>query len=76
MKILLIGGAGFIGSNLAEEPAKEHEVLVLDNLYLGTLDNLVGSDGRHVHRQEVFWSIIQRKSSCMVTSLIEILWRA
>ena len=31
-KIAVIGGAGFIGSHIAEEIAKEHEVVILDNL--------------------------------------------
>ena len=40
MKILVTGGAGFIGSNLAETLSKEHEVIALDNLYLGKSENL------------------------------------
>ncbi|NQE54541.1 UDP-glucose 4-epimerase [ANME-1 cluster archaeon GoMg3.2] len=32
MKILITGGAGFIGSHLAEKLAYKHEVIVLDNL--------------------------------------------
>jgi len=40
MKILVTGGAGFIGSNLANEFSKEHEVVVLDNLYTGKKENL------------------------------------
>ncbi|MCK5044443.1 NAD-dependent epimerase/dehydratase family protein [Candidatus Parcubacteria bacterium] len=41
MKYLVIGGAGFIGSNLAENLVKEgHEVIVVDNLSTGSLDNL------------------------------------
>lgn len=40
MKILVTGGAGFIGSNLVEELVKENSVIVLDNLHSGSLDNL------------------------------------
>ncbi len=40
MKVLITGGAGFIGSNLARELVKEHEVIVLDNFHTGKLDNL------------------------------------
>lgn len=40
MKILVTGGAGFIGSNLARTLAKDHNVTVLDNLYLGDRKNL------------------------------------
>jgi len=40
-KILITGGAGFIGSNLAERLVSGgHEVLVLDNLATGRLSNL------------------------------------
>ena len=40
MKILITGGAGFIGSTLANELSKEHEVIVLDNLFTGKKENL------------------------------------
>jgi len=43
MKILVTGGAGFIGSNLAEKLAENHEVVVLDDLYLGRKENLDSS---------------------------------
>jgi UDP-glucose 4-epimerase len=40
MKIVVTGGAGFIGSNLAEELLKKHEVIVIDNLSTGRIENL------------------------------------
>ncbi len=41
MKILVTGGAGFIGSNLTEELVKRGEdVIVVDNFTTGTMDNL------------------------------------
>ena len=41
MKILLTGGAGFIGSHLAAELlGRGHEVFVMDNLSTGRLENL------------------------------------
>ncbi len=43
MKILVTGGAGFIGSNLAEKLAEDHEVTVLDDLYLGSKKNINGA---------------------------------
>ncbi|MFH1657332.1 MAG: NAD-dependent epimerase/dehydratase family protein [bacterium] len=44
MKYLVIGGAGFIGSNLTERLVAEgHKVTVLDNLSTGSLDNLSAS---------------------------------
>jgi UDP-glucose 4-epimerase len=43
MKTLVTGGAGFIGSHLSELLiAKGHEVLVVDNLTSGRLENLKG----------------------------------
>lgn len=41
MKILITGGAGFLGSHLAEELLKmNHEVICLDNFYTGSLNNI------------------------------------
>jgi UDP-glucuronate decarboxylase len=41
MKILVTGGAGFLGSHLTRRLVREgHEVVVLDNLQTGALDNL------------------------------------
>jgi ADP-L-glycero-D-manno-heptose 6-epimerase len=46
MRILVTGGAGFIGSNLAKRLAKEgHEVVVLDNFSSGHFSNLVDFHG-------------------------------
>jgi UDP-glucose 4-epimerase len=46
MKILITGGAGFIGSHLAERLVTDgHGVLVLDNLSTGSLDNIAGLKG-------------------------------
>ena len=41
-KILVAGGAGFIGSHLCEKMLKDgHEVLCVDNLYTGDRNNIV-----------------------------------
>lgn len=39
-RILVTGGAGFIGSNLANELSAGNEVIVVDDEYLGTPENL------------------------------------
>lgn len=45
MKILITGGAGFIGSNLAHSLAKEgNELYIIDNLSEGSVENLHGID--------------------------------
>jgi UDP-glucose 4-epimerase len=45
MKILITGGAGFIGSHLAEALlTRGHEVTVLDNLSTGRLENIAAQE--------------------------------
>ena len=39
-RVLVTGGAGFIGSNLANHLAANNEVIALDDCYLGTPENL------------------------------------
>jgi len=47
VKALITGGAGFIGSHLAERLLDEgHEVGVLDNLSTGSIDNIAHLKGR------------------------------
>ncbi len=42
MKVLITGGAGFVGSQLGKHLHKDgHEVLLLDNMRFGHLDNLM-----------------------------------
>ena len=42
MRILITGGAGFIGSHIAEYYQDKAEVRVLDNLRTGSMENLAG----------------------------------
>lgn len=44
MKILITGGCGFIGSNLAEELSKKHDVVILDDLSTGRIENIEDID--------------------------------
>lgn len=47
MRALITGGAGFIGSHLSEALlAGGHEVLILDNLSTGSIDNIAHLKGR------------------------------
>ncbi|RNJ26112.1 NAD-dependent epimerase/dehydratase family protein [Halosegnis longus] len=50
-RVLVTGGAGFIGSNLANHLADENDVTAVDDLYLGTPDNL--DDGVEFHDASV-----------------------
>ncbi|MCF7793476.1 MAG: GDP-mannose 4,6-dehydratase [Candidatus Cloacimonetes bacterium] len=54
MKILITGGAGFIGSHLAEKLLKEgHEISVIDNLSTGKYSNII-----HLIKNEKFNYVI------------------
>ncbi len=44
MRILITGGCGFIGSNLADELAKKHEVVIVDDLSTGRAANVEDLD--------------------------------
>ena len=57
MKILITGGAGFIGSHLTERLlAEKHSTIIMDNFHTGTKDNirhLLGSPYLDVIRQDI-----------------------
>lgn len=57
MRILITGGAGFIGSHLCDRLLKEnHQVAVIDNLVTGSLDNinhLFGRDDFEFYKHDV-----------------------
>jgi UDP-glucose 4-epimerase len=50
-RVLVTGGAGFIGSNLANTLAADNDVIVVDDCYLGTPENL--GDAVEFHDQSV-----------------------
>ena len=51
MKIVVTGGAGMIGSNLCARLLREgHDVVAIDNLWRGSLDNLRGTCGPDFER--------------------------
>jgi UDP-glucose 4-epimerase len=55
MRFLITGGAGFIGSHLAETLlASGHEVIVLDDLSTGSVDNI-----RHLKGQSGFQYVLE-----------------
>ncbi len=59
MKALITGGAGFIGSHLAERLLQlEHDVLVLDNLSTGSIENIV-----HLKAEKRFSYVIDSVTS-------------
>ena len=58
MKIIVTGGAGFVGSNLVHTLSGEHEIHVIDNLDGGKLHNLEGAE--HIfHYEDVCISKIE-----------------
>lgn len=51
MKIVITGGAGMIGSNLASELLKKgHDIIVIDNLWRGSLANLKDQCGENFNK--------------------------
>jgi UDP-glucose 4-epimerase len=50
-RVLVTGGAGFIGSNLANHLAADNDVVVVDDCYLGTPENL--DEGVEFHERSV-----------------------
>jgi nucleoside-diphosphate-sugar epimerase len=58
MKVLITGGAGFIGSHLAEAYLDEgHDVYIIDNLSTGSLDNIKHLQTQHHYKERLFITI-------------------
>jgi UDP-glucose 4-epimerase len=68
MNVLITGGAGFIGSHLAEAAlGRDHSVVVVDDLSTGSLDNirhLVGRPGFQFVRESV-------RNAATMTALVD-----
>lgn len=65
MKVLITGGAGFIGSNLCEHLLKEgHSVRVLDNFATGHIENLLPFFKDYADRFELQVGDIRNLSDC------------
>ena len=52
-KILITGGAGFIGSNLADALISNNEVVVVDDLSMGKVKNLPKSEKMHFYEHSI-----------------------
>ena len=65
LKVLVTGGAGFIGSHLVEGlVARGHQVRVLDNFFAGRLENLHGVRGDvEVHEGDCADPVAARKAA-------------
>jgi len=57
MRVLVTGGAGFIGVNLAKKLVeRKHDVTILDDFSKGVLANLEGFKGKTIHGDIRMWS--------------------
>ncbi|RKZ81118.1 MAG: nucleoside-diphosphate sugar epimerase, partial [Candidatus Parabeggiatoa sp. nov. 1] len=58
MRILITGGAGFIGSHLAEACLERgDEVYIIDDLSTGTLDNLEHLKANSAYHEKLFVTV-------------------
>lgn len=54
MKVIVTGGAGFIGSHIVEKFSKNgHEVVVVDNLSSGSLENIMGLENVKFYKIDI-----------------------
>ena len=53
IKILITGGAGFIGSNLTLKLHKENQIVIVDDLSMGKIKNISNLDNVTFHKKSV-----------------------
>ena len=69
-KIALIGGAGFIGHNLAISLKKRgHEPIVIDSL---SVNNILSFTDSEIKNRKLYWSILNQRMDLMHDNNIEI----
>ena len=61
MRLVIAGGAGFIGSNIARTLAAEYEVVALDDHSVGRAGNLAGVAGVELVRASILDADLQRR---------------
>ena len=65
MKILVTGGAGFIGSNVALElESQGHEVTIIDNFFTGKRENIEGFKGKVIEAKAEKFRLDWENSLC------------
>ncbi|MCB5231662.1 GDP-mannose 4,6-dehydratase [Levilactobacillus brevis] len=52
-KVLITGGAGFIGSNLVKSLIGENEIVVVDDLSMGKIENLPNAQGLSFYKHSI-----------------------
>ena len=69
-KVALIGGAGFIGHNLATTlKSRGHSVLVIDNL---AVNNILSFTNQNIKNRNIYWSMLNRRLDLLHENRIEV----
>ena len=71
MKVLITGGAGFIGSHLAESYLERgDDVYIIDDLSTGSLDNIVHLQDNKIYKDRIFVTIDTVLNSNIMIELV------
>lgn len=69
-RIVLIGGAGFIGHNLAINLKKQgHEIMIIDNL---AVNNVLSFTDAEIKNRKLYWSILNQRVDLLHEADVEI----